>query len=225
MTRRLALQWPDPRPFHRLGRDRIRILAVSDEVDPTLGEPRNRASLGDIDLVIGCGDLSPDALAFVADAFGAPLVFVRGNHDTGEGWLVKSRLLPAPLASGVPTRHAGVLIVGFPWAGGQIVARRDELGGWQQALGVAARRLLARREPMLVASHAAPRGAGDGSRDAYHLGFQGYRWILDRYRPPLWLHGHTPLTSGEWRVECGRTTVVNVTGSVLVELTPPPGAR
>ncbi len=222
MTRRLTLTWPDARPFRRVGRDRIRILALSDEADPALDEPRNRASLGEIDLVVGCGDLSPDRLAFAADAFAAPLVYVTGNHDTGEGWRAKARVLPAPLTSGVPSRHVGLLVVGLSWAHRrEATARRDEIGGWQQAIGCACRRVLARPEPLLVVSHAAPLGAGDGSKDAYHLGFAGYRWLLDRFRPPLWLHGHTPLMSGEWRVECGATSVVNVTGSVVVELTPP----
>ena len=53
----------------------------------------------------------------------------------------------------------------------------------------------------------------------YHVGFAGYRVIADRLRPPLWLHGHTnPAAQAGWRTTCGPTTVVNVTGSVLVEL-------
>ncbi|HEY6057971.1 MAG TPA: hypothetical protein VIV06_08060, partial [Candidatus Limnocylindrales bacterium] len=86
MTRRLRLAWPDERPFERLGRSTIRILALSDEADPTLEDARNRAGLGPIDLVVGCGDLKPDRLAFAADSLHAPLAFVRGNHDAGEGW-------------------------------------------------------------------------------------------------------------------------------------------
>jgi hypothetical protein len=35
----------------------------------------------------------------------------------------------------------------------------------------------------------------------------------------LWLHGHTSLAANpEWRVKWGATTLVNVTGAVLVEL-------
>ena len=56
---------------------------------------------------------------------------------------------------------------------------------------------------------------------------EGYRWLLERLKPVLWLHGHTPLaTTRDWQVQVGRTTIVNVTGAVLIELTPPmPGAR
>jgi hypothetical protein len=46
--------------------------------------------------------------------------------------------------------------------------------------------------------------------------------LLERLRPPLWLHGHTTTASvPSLVVQAGPTTVVNVTGAVLVELTPP----
>ena len=32
-----------------------------------------------------------------------------------------------------------------------------------------------------------------------HRGFRAYRWLLERTRPVLWLHGHTPLASVPWR--------------------------
>jgi Icc-related predicted phosphoesterase len=75
--------------------------------------------------------------------------------------------------------------------------------------------------PWLVVSHAPPRGAGDTPDDPYHVGFGAYRAVLDRIRPPLWLHGHTTRASAPNPiVQRGPTTLVNVTGSVLVELRP-----
>ena len=77
-------------------------------------------------------------------------------------------------------------------------------------------------------SHVPPLGTGDMPGGEYHRGFRGYRWLLERLRPPLWLHGHTPLAGvTDWQNHCGKTTVVNVTGAVVVELWPPkpnPGA-
>jgi Icc-related predicted phosphoesterase len=71
-------------------------------------------------------------------------------------------------------------------------------------------------------SHVAPEGAGDVTTDVYHRGFRAYRWLLDRTQPPLWLHGHTTTALvQELQVSAGATTVVNVTGAVLVELLPP----
>ena len=68
-------------------------------------------------------------------------------------------------------------------------------------------------------------GPTRGTGKAYigDRGSPAYRWLLDRLRPPLWLHGHTPLAGVEtWSLELEASRVVNVTGSVLVELVPQP---
>lgn len=222
MTRRLTVPWPDPRPF--AGRDGrpIRILAASDEPDPTLDHDRNRDALGPIDLVVGSGDLSPDWLSFLADAVRAPLVFVRGNHDRRGPWPTPAQL-PTPSA-GIDTRSLpGIPILALPWPSfRKDAAPRDERDAWLQVLRHASAPLVRGSSGMLVVSHAPPRDAGDTPGDAYHVGFDAYRLVLDRVRPPLWLHGHTnPAAQVDWRTDCGRTTLVNVTGSVLVELEPP----
>jgi hypothetical protein len=100
-------------------------------------------------------------------------------------------------------------------------AHRDELGAWLQLLR-AAPRLLRSRAPLLVVSHVPPRDLGDTPTDPYHVGYAAYRFLMDRLRPPLWLHGHTnPAAQADWRNEEAPTVAANVTGSVLVELLPP----
>ncbi len=227
MIRRVRVEWPDRRLFAG-GREAVRLLAVSDAVDPALAWSANRDALGRIDLVVGCGDLEPDALAFLIDAFAAPSVHVRGNHDAGSGWVSGAHLLPKEARSGVPiclsiVRSGAIEVVPFGWAGAaNTPARRDEAVAWRHVLGAVARRAVRRRtsRPFIVISHAPPLGAGDAA-DPYHRGYRGYRWLLERTRPVLWLHGHTPLASAPWRLTCGRTALVNVTGAVLVELVPP----
>jgi hypothetical protein len=45
---------------------------------------------------------------------------------------------------------------------------------------------------------------------------------MRRLEPPLWLHGHTPLAAAsEWHIQRGSTTLVNVTGAVVIEIWPP----
>ncbi len=226
MTRRIRLRWPDARPFE--GRDGrpIRILAASDEPDRALEFAPNREALGAIDAIVGCGDLEPHWLDFLADSFSAPLVFVSGNHDRGTTWEAGRAGIPTPLGGGAVTALAGLAVAGLGWPGGGEHGNvRDERAAWRQALALVSRRLVSRlrgkRGPLLVISHAPPAGAGDAA-DAYHLGFRAYRWLLDRFRPPLWLHGHVTTASvPELTVVVGRTTLVNVTGSVLIELEPP----
>jgi len=78
------------------------------------------------------------------------------------------------------------------------------------------------RRPVLVLTHAAPRGLNDAT-DQAHRGFAAFRWLLDRLAPPLWLHGHATLLQRGIAARTARrngTTLVNVTGATLVELEP-----
>jgi hypothetical protein len=226
VTRRLTLRWPNARPFAG-GLDRpLRILAASDEMDPALETLANREALEPVDLVVGCGDLAPDWLGFLADAFRAPLLYVRGNHDRRGPWPSPPGI-PAPSSGWDDRLVRGVPILALPWPGhdGE-VARRDEGAAWRQVARHAMPRLLRPVGAAIIVSHVPPREAGDAPADDYHVGFAAYRFVLQRLRPTLWLHGHTTRAAQRaWRTEHGTTTLANVTGSVLVELTPPPDSR
>jgi uncharacterized protein len=218
MIRRLAIDAPRR---HGVTLDRpLRLLAVSDEPERALAEERNRSALEPIDAVLGCGDLEPDYLAFVADAFCVPLLYVRGNHDWGAAWDA-SHQAPLPL-DGRFERVGGLTIAGLAWPTAiRGRAERDESDAWLQAVGVAGRSLLRRQRPQIIISHAPPQGAGDAA-DAYHRGFAGYRWLCRRLRPMLWLHGHTTVASSRhWRTTLGPTELVNTTGAVMIEIRPP----
>jgi hypothetical protein len=227
MIRRLSVDWPDAHPFADHPSDPIRLLAVSDMPDRALEHAVNREALGHLDGVIGCGDLAPSWWSFLGDAFVAPVVYVRGNHDHGGAWADHSVMVSGWLASGHTERLAGIVVGGLEWPGiDEAGNRRRPWLAWRQALGLARRALAARlrgeAEPMLIISHVPPLGLGDATTDAYHVGFSAYRWLLDRIHPPLWLHGHTTTASvSDLVCEANGTRVVNVTGAVLVELRPP----
>jgi predicted phosphodiesterase len=222
MTRRMTMVWPDDRPFRRRDGRPLRLLAASDEPDPALDEAVNRTALEPIDLVIGSGDLAPDRLAFLADAFHAPLLFVRGNHDRGGPW-PEPRHLPLASAGFDDRTVPGMPVFALPWPSGEREPPlHDEGAAWRQVLRLGGRHLLHRGPVALVVSHVPPQGAGDTPTDPYHRGFDAYRFVLDRLRPALWLHGHTnPAAQKEWQERYGDSTIVNVTGSVLVEILSP----
>jgi hypothetical protein len=231
LVRRLRLTWPDPAPF--AGRDGrpIRWLAVSDDPDPALEHETNRTGLGPIDAIVGAGDLEPDYLGFLGDAFAVPISFVRGNHDHGGRWSeAVATFAPKPLRTGRIHGVTGLPVAALEWPGLRHGDRRRHDGtAWLDALRVSGRRLVpgspAAGHPVVVLSHAPPRGLGDRAVDPYHVGFDGYRWLLDRWRPPLWIHGHVPPASVEgWRLEHDGTAVLNVTGAVLLEFQPPDAA-
>lgn len=230
MTDRLVLPWPDPEPFRERDGSPIRILAVSDESDPALDAEGTRTGTGPLDMIVGCGDLEPPYLAFLADAFGVPLHYVRGNHDVGASWGDSERaVLPEPLPDGRIVDEMGVRLL--PFSGSPRYAPHGRAGVEQQVSAFAMwRRVLGAwprasgRAPVLLVTHAAPRGLNDAP-DQAHRGFAAFRWLLDRLAPPLWLHGHTALVRrgiDARTVRHDRTLVVNVTGATLVELMPPP---
>jgi hypothetical protein len=201
-------------------------LAASDETDPTLEGLANRDALEPVDLVVGCGDLAPDWLGFLADAFQAPLLYVRGNHDQRGPWPSPPGI-PAPSSGWEAGLVQGIPILALPWPhSGEAPSRRDEGAAWRQVVRHALPHLARPNGATIVVSHVPPRGAGDAPSDAYHVGFAAYEFVLRRLRPVLWLHGHTTRAAQrDWQTEHGSTTLVNVTGSVLVELTPPVESR
>lgn len=217
MIRRLRLARPE-----RLADD-VRLLALSDEVDPALEVELNRTNLGRIDGIIGAGDLEPDYLNFLADAFHAPLIYVRGNHDRGVNWDARRPHLPDPLGDATEV-VGGLRVVGLSWPGkpgGQAI--REEGAAWRQAIGLWLR--LRGVHPDIVVSHVPPRGVGDVPQDYYHRGFAGYRWLWRRLAPRLWIHGHTALSAvTTWREDWAGTTFVNATGAVLIDFAAQPAA-
>lgn len=224
MTDRLRVRWPDPAPFvERDGRP-IRILAVSDEPDPALDSPATRENLGAVDLILGAGDLEPEYLGFVTDAFHAPLRYVRGNHDVGAAWSHTEReRLPEPMRDGEVVREAGIALLGF--SGSPRYNQRNmqvsSAGMWTKVISAWPNARRAR--PVLVVTHAPPRGVND-DQDPAHRGFEAFRWLVDRLDPPLWIHGHTSLVRrgiDDRLATHNGTTFYNCTGATLVELLPP----
>jgi hypothetical protein len=215
VIRRLAVPWPGR--AQGAARRQLRLLAVSDEQAPELEFAENRAAIAPIDAVVGCGDLEPDYLDFLADAFGVPLLYVRGNHDRGANWRALRERLPRPLDE-KPERIGGLTLAGLSWPGAvRDRAVRDDMAAWQQAVRLFVRRRPAR--PVIMVSHVPPLGLGDTPEDHYHRGFAAYHWLCRRFQPVLWLHGHTSLAAArDWRTTWGTTTLVNATGAVLIEL-------
>jgi hypothetical protein len=199
----------------------VRILAISDEPNEGLRHEINRAAVGRIDAILGAGDLEPDYLAMLGDAFHVPLLYVLGNHDRGLNWHATSIALPEPMRDGVAETIAGVEVVGFSWPGERSGRpARDEWGAWRQVLRTGLRPRDA-RVPRIILSHVPPEGAGDDPADPYHRGFRAYRWLLGRVAPRLWLHGHTTVaTQRSSEVLRDGTQLINVTGGVLLELLP-----
>jgi uncharacterized protein len=196
----------------------VRLLAVSDEVEPQLLDLRTVEAQGHVDLVIGCGDLPADYLDALATVYGAPLIFVRGNHDPPDRQGDYPREAEI---DGRVVREKGLLIAGLEgsirYSDGPHQYTERQMMGKVRAL----RLRLRLRHPDILITHGPPAGVNEGT-DAPHHGLQAVRRAVEWMRPRLLLHGHVHPYGREVRREgqLGETRVINVVGHRLIELAP-----
>lgn len=198
----------------------MRILAVSDEPSEYLWGPGVREGLRGTDLILSCGDLDPEYLSFLVSFTSAPLLYVRGNHDQ------RYETVPPEGCECVDGRLSvckGLRILGL---GGSI--RYNRSGPPYQYTQTEMRRRvrklwlsLQRRGGFdILLTHSAAFGLGDGT-DPAHVGFVAFRELLDRWTPPLFVHGHSHLNycAGHKRLHFyGKTQIVNAYGRYSFEL-------
>ena len=194
----------------------LRLLAVSDEVEPQLLDERTVAGQGRIDLVIGCGDLPADYLDGLATLYAAPLVFVRGNHDPPDR---KGDYPPDAEIDGRVVSEKGLLIAGLEgcirYSDGPHQYTERQMTA--KVLGLRLR--LRGRRPDVLITHGPPAGINEGT-DPPHRGLQAVRRAVAWMRPRLLLHGHVhPYGRDIVReAQLGETRVINVVGHRLIEV-------
>jgi Icc-related predicted phosphoesterase len=213
----------------------VRILAVSDEVAEHLWTPEVRQY--EPDLVVGCGDVPFDLLAWVADTTEAPLIFVPGNHDPDLGGYRRTRrglVLQAgipvtpPWPPGAINVDGQVVDIAGLRVGGLGGSRRYQSGPNQYTERQQARRVrrlitrARRRRPRgpvdIVIAHAPIAGVGDtGSDDPVHHGFQAFHRLVSALEPRFFLHGHVDGVAGRSAHRIGGTRVVNVFDHQVLE--------
>jgi uncharacterized protein len=218
----------------------MRILTVSDKVEPVLYSPYLRERVGQIDLVLACGDLPYYYLEYIVDTLDVPLFFVHGNHDkvtpAPEGQEVFTS--PAALGWAVNLHGRSVLYKGLLLAGmeGSPVYNPGapfQYGSadvfWQMlgmAPGLWLNRLQHGRFLDILITHAPPRGIHD-DKDIAHRGFEGYLAFLQRYRPLLMVHGHQHIYNRNEiaQTDYSSTCIINTYGYRVLELEPRPTGR
>jgi Icc-related predicted phosphoesterase len=184
---------------------KIKLLSVSDVVDPMLHQYAGNEPFTGIDVLISCGDLPPEYLSRLVHAFNAPLYFVGGNHDIR----YKDKLPQGGLnLHGRVERIKGLNFLGLEGS-------RWYNGGPYQYTEGQMRGIIRRLRPTLwwqggidvVVTHAPPRHVHD-SEDLCHRGFRSFRWLIDKYQPDFFIHGHIHRHFSD---PCERVTVVDAT--------------
>lgn len=203
---------------------KLRLLAVTDEVDQRIYSASIRERMGDTDLIVGCGDLPSSYLEFLTDALRRPVYYVLGNHAeelTSVGEQGEPRHAEGCTNVGFkvvrdPSRD--LLIAGLP--GSPRYSDRDPVQFTEfemilKMIRMAPRLLWNRfrygRALDLLITHSPPRDVGD-REDPAHRGFVSMRKFVEWTRPAYLLHGHIHLYDRNlpWQHQLHETEVLNV---------------
>ena len=197
---------------------RIKLLSVSDVVDPMLHKHAGKKPFKDIDVIISCGDLPPEYLSLLLNAFNAPLYYVSGNHDIrNRGNLPQGGFdLHGRLEKIKGLRFLG--LEGSHWYNGGLYQYTEA------QMGAVIRRLRPKiwwhKGIDVVVTHAPPRHIHD-AEDLCHRGFKSFRRLIDKYHPKYFIHGHIHRyfsDPGERVTIVDATKVVNTYGYNILEI-------
>ncbi len=177
-----------------------------------------KGSFTGIDAIISCGDLPPEYLSRLVHLFCTQLYFVGGNHDI--------RYKDKRPQGGIDLHARLARINGLNFLG--LEGSRWYNGGPYQHTEGQMRAIIRRLRPMIwwqggidvVVTHAPPRFVND-AEDLCHRGFRCFRWLIDKYQPDYFIHGHIHrhFSDPSERVTVVDTTkVVNTYGYHILEI-------
>jgi len=199
----------------------MKILCVSDQIDPLIYTNSLKQRYADVDLILSAGDLPMDYLDFIVSVMNKPLFFVIGNHHTGDSGYYSSGGIHAD------TRvrfEQGLIVAGL---GGSMRYNRGEnqftdLQMYIRTLkllpALVYNRLRRGRYLDILLTHASPRGIHD-REDKCHRGFKSFLWLMRAFKPKYLVHGHIHLYDlGEVRTTryC-ETMVINAYSHYIID--------
>lgn len=193
-------------------------MTVSDRVAKELYEDFDGALFPAVDLILSCGDLPPEYLSFLTASLNAPLYYVNGNHD------IRNRSKPP---AGCTNLHGKVVQAGGLNILGLEGARWYNGGPFQYSEARMRKIIRSLRGKIwrrggidIVLTHAPPRHIHDAD-DRCHRGFDSFRWLIDKYTPRYFIHGHihAVFANPSERVTIvDKTAVINSYGHYLLEI-------
>ena len=196
----------------------MKILTIADIVVPVLYGEFDTARFTDIDLVLACGDLPPEYLAFIANALEVPLYYVRGNHDL--------RYETSP-PKGCHDLHGRLVrfkdlnllgLEGSRWYnGGPQQYHENQMAAMIRRLRFT---LWRAGGPDIIITHAPPRHIHD-EEDLCHRGFKSFVGLIKKYRPRYFIHGHIHREfahSGDRTTTLEGTQIMNAYGYHVFEI-------
>ena len=220
----------------------MKILCISDQIDPLVYTNSIKQRFKDIDIVLSAGDLPLEYLEFVVSSLNVPLLFVFGNHHVDElPYFTRNTelSLAAPdwagkrkTASTLGCMHIGSKIKfeeGFIFAGlgGSIRYNEGANQYTNSQMNFEIIKLIPRllfnklfhgRCLDVLLTHAPPLGIHD-KPDPCHRGFKAFLWFMRVFKPRYLIHGHIHLYDlSELRVSrYQETTVINAYSHYIID--------
>ncbi len=195
----------------------MKILCVSDQIDPLVYSSNIKERYKDVELVISAGDLPMEYLDFIVSSLNKPVYFVFGNHNLSEFGFYHRSSQPGTQTSrsneglaAIEASH-GTSYLGFRSAreGRLLMAglsgslqynnglnqytdsqMRHKI--WALIPSLVLNKLRYGRYLDILVTHASPAGIHDRS-DPCHRGFACFLWFMRVFKPRYLIHGHIHL--------------------------------
>ena len=184
----------------------MKLLVLSDEESKYLWDYFEKSKLEGIDLILSCGDLSPQYLSFLATFAKVPVLYVHGNHD---GCYKETPPEGCICVDDDVYVHNGIRILGI---GGCM--KYDESERFQFSEKEMAGRIkkikhkISKNKGFDVLLTHSPAYKINDAEDLPHMGFKVFVELLDKYCPKLFVHGHVHMSYGR---DIKRETIYNDT--------------
>jgi len=213
----------------------MKILCVSDQIDPLVYSNSIKKRFADVDMILGAGDLPLDYLDFIASSLNKPMFYVFGNHHVQKSpgaffqaeddsfQILQKEDSDSHVGSKV-RREEGMIVAGL---GGCMRYNRgpNQFTEFQMYMEIAKlvprllfNRLLRGRFLDILLTHAPPCGIHD-KPDRCHQGFKAFLWFIRKFKPRYLVHGHIHLydLSDVRRTQWMGTEVINAYGHYVID--------
>lgn len=188
----------------------MKILCISDQVDPIIYSNSVKERFSDIDIVLCAGDLPMEYIDFIVSNLNKPTYFIFGNHNLQEyHFYHKSEKLQSQqyvLEHSHGAEYLGfkvkktenLLIAGvsgsirYNKGKNQYTDREMKLKLIKMIPALLFNKLRYGRFLDIFLTHATPKNIHD-KEDPCHQGFRCFRWFLKRFKPKYMIHGHIHL--------------------------------
>jgi Icc-related predicted phosphoesterase len=176
----------------------IKILSLSDKQVDFIYSSGVKTRFADVNLILGCGDLTYYYLEYVVSMLNIPLYFVRGNHSNLVEHTISGPKTGPHGGTDLHLRvvnHKGLILAGVE---GSLKYREGPFQYTQSQMWVHIMLLVPKllrnktiygRYLDVFISHAPPWGIHD-KQDLPHQGIKAFRWLLEKFRPKYHFHGH-----------------------------------